>query len=185
MTLDSILADAFARLSAAPADRACAFRTPALATTAHDGAPRLRTVVLRAFDPGAPSLTVHSDARAAKVAELKVDSRAALLFWDAARGLQLRISCAATMHADDAVARAAWAALPEGSRRAYRVAQASGTAISAPGQASYTLDDASAFGFFVVISLTAETLDWLHVNGPAQTRALFRFRPATAAWIVP
>ncbi len=84
LTLEGALHAAFGRLAEGARDGRSPFRTPALATLGRDGAPQLRTVVLRGFDPAARSLSIHTDRRSAKVAELAADPRAALHVYDAA-----------------------------------------------------------------------------------------------------
>jgi len=59
MTLDEIRADAFRLIARGVADRRSPFRTPTLATVGVDGRPRLRTVVLRAFDAAARRIVVQ------------------------------------------------------------------------------------------------------------------------------
>ncbi len=70
--LAGCLAEAWRRLEEGAAHQS-GFHTPALATIGRDGAPRLRTVVLRGVDRAARSLRVHCDARSAKAAEIAAD----------------------------------------------------------------------------------------------------------------
>ena len=75
--LDDVLAESFRLLARGVADRRSPFHTPTLASLNADGAPSLRTVVLRGFDPARRELRVHTDARSAKLAELAAEPRAA------------------------------------------------------------------------------------------------------------
>ena len=121
VTLDEILNDAFGLLAAAIKDRAAPFRTVALATVAAEGAPDVRTVVLRSFDAGARRLSVHTDARSTKVAQIQAHPAVALLAWDPMRRLQLRLRGQASLRAGDAMTRDAWEGLPGATRHLYRL----------------------------------------------------------------
>lgn len=183
--LDEVRADAFRRLAAGVGDHGSAFRNPALGSLDAAGAPTLRTVVLRGFDAGASTLTVHSDLRAAKVAELRADVRAALHVWDPDAQVQVRIAGRATLHAGDARARAEWDGLHAGSRAIYAVAKASGTALADPAGTGRVPEDA-AFAHFAVIDIAMLSLEWLHLAPAGHRRARLTFgAAATAAWLVP
>ena len=65
-TLPDALDLAFAALAAGAADRHDAFHTPALASIGYDGAPALRTVILRRFDAAQRELQLHTDSRSPK-----------------------------------------------------------------------------------------------------------------------
>ncbi|MGY6410125.1 MAG: hypothetical protein ACXIUV_03735 [Alkalilacustris sp.] len=77
-TLPTLHAEAWARLVRGVHDRRAAARHPTLATVAADGAPQLRTVVLRAADRAQARLHVHTDLRSAKVGDLRAEPRAAV-----------------------------------------------------------------------------------------------------------
>jgi hypothetical protein len=174
--LSDTLADIWRRLARATADRRAAWRTPVLATLGIDGAPRARTLVLRAADQAAATLTLHTDARSAKAAELGRDARAALLFWDPRALVQLRAEGTASLAPDPA----AFAALPAGGRAVYAVAPAPGTPIAAP-DAVATADPAAAFR---VLTVRVATLEWLALSTPHR-RARFDLAGGGATWLVP
>jgi hypothetical protein len=188
VTLDEILNDAFGLLAAAIKDRAAPFRTVALATVAAEGAPDVRTVVLRSFDAGARRLSVHTDARSTKVAQIQAHPAVALLAWDPARRLQLRLRGQASLRAGDAMTRDAWEGLPGATRHLYRLRQAPGTTLTDPSPNQY--DEApEAFGFarFLVVEIAFDRLEALHLTHLGQIRARFDFAGAAvdAAWLVP
>lgn len=188
--LGEALAEAFRLLARGVADRRSAFHAPTLATRGPDGAPRLRTVVLRGVDAPARTLRVHTDARAAKAAELAADPRAALHVYDAGAALQVRVSGTATLHrlADGApLARAAWDASRPSSRATYAVAPAPGTPVEAPSPAPSDPD--AGREHFAVVVLRAESLEWLWLWSGGHRRARFAFGPGgaveEATWLVP
>ncbi len=174
---------AFALLARGVADRRSAFHTPTLATIGADGAPRLRTLVLRGFDAPTRTLRLHTDLRAGKCAELAADPRAALHIYDAHAQLQLRLSGRAVLHAHDAVAEAAWAASREFSRMCYAIGPAPGTPIDAPPAAPS--DAAAGRPHFAVLALRFDALEWLWLDASGHRRARFAFDPDSATWLVP
>lgn len=190
VTLDGLRARAFALLSEGVGDPRSPHHWPALATAGAGGHPSVRTVVLRGFDPDGRVLTVHTDRRAAKVAEVARDNRVSLHVYDGPRGLQLRLSGTARCHAGDATARAEWAGLHAGSRATYRVEPAPGTVLADPAGADpAALDEAAAFAAFAVLRVEMTALEYLDLDvgrtGPGQRRARFTWPDNGATWLVP
>jgi len=186
-TLDATLAEACRLLARGVADRRSPFHTPTLASIGADGAPRLRTVVLRSFDAAARQLRVHTDRRSAKYAELLVDPRAALHGYDVAAQVQIRLSGRISLHAESALADAAWAASHPGSRLCYAIAPGPGTPVAAPPAAPLALD-AAARDNFAALVLHFDTLEWLWLAAAGHRRAHFAWDAAgacAARWLVP
>jgi hypothetical protein len=184
-TLASCLERAFALLAEGVTNRRSPFHTPTLATIGLDGAPRARTLVLRGFDPAARTLRLHTDARSAKVAELAAEPRCALHGYDAAGGLQLRLTGRATVH-DDAVAEAAWQASRPSSRACYAIAPGPGTPVAEPPPAPR--DPEAGRRHFRAILLRFERLEWLDLAASGHRRARFAWPaegPPATTWLVP
>lgn len=185
--LDAVRGEAFRLMARGVADRRSPFRSPTLVTSGTDGCPRPRTVVLRAFDPGLRRVVVHSDARAAKMAELAADPRAALHVWDAGQQVQVQLAGTAARQPDDA-ARAEWARLHAGSRAAYRVRPTPGTPLDDPASADADrLDDDAAYANFAVIHLEVTGMEWLHLARDGHRRAAFTWAGDAwqGRWLVP
>lgn len=184
-TLEACRAEAFRLLARGVADRRSPFHTPVLASVADDGAPALRTVVLRAWDPAARELRVHTDARSPKAAELRARPRAALLAYDPGRRVQVRIGGRVALHAADAVAEAAWAASRPASRTCYAATAAPGAPIATPGAAP--TDAELGWPNFVVVRLLVEELDYLSLAHAGHRRARFTWADgrADATWLAP
>lgn len=176
-TLEAVLHGIWQALAAAPADASAPWRFPALATVDAAGAPRLRTLVLRAADRSTATLALHTDARSAKAAEIARDPRVALLFWDSARLVQLRAEGTATLAPDES----AFAALPPAARGVYAVAPPPGTPIPAAGAFAHA-DPAPAFR---LLRVAVARLEWLDLSGPRHARARFDMAAAHACWLVP
>lgn len=185
-TPQDALAEAFRLLARGVADRRSPFHTPTLATRSPDGAPGLRTVVLRGFDPATRVLRIHTDRRSAKATAIAADPRAALHGYDAGAQVQLRIAGVATLHLDDAVADAAWAASREMSRMCYATPHAPGAPVEAPPPAPQ--DPAAGRGNFAAVTLRIDTLDWLLLAASRHRRARFAWGAdgtLAAGWIAP
>lgn len=186
MSPSDALAIAFDCLAAGAADRRSAFHTPTLATRALDGAPSLRTVVLRRFDPAARVLSLHTDRRSPKAAEIAAEPRVALHGYDAGRQVQLRLAGTARLHVDGPLVDAAWAASRPTSRATYATAQAPGLPVAVPPAAPQ--DTEAGRENFAVVTLRVDTLDWLLLAIEGHRRARFAWDSAgvlQAAWVAP
>lgn len=186
LVLADCLVEAFRRLSRGVADRRSPFHTPCLATVGPDGAPELRTLVLRGFDGQQRIIRLHSDARSRKVASLLQEPRCALHFYDSGAALQLRLSGVARIHGADPVAESAWGASRESSRKCYAVEPGPGVPVPAPPAAP---DDPEAgWAHFRVILIHFDRLEWLELAATGHRRARFHW-PADgapeASWLVP
>ena len=186
MTLDDIRDQAFRALTRGAADPRSAYRSPALATVDQQGRPRIRTVILRLFDPVARRLTVHSDVRAAKITELAAHSDAALHIWNARAQVQIRIEGRAVVRAGDAVLDD-WAHLAPRSRAAYTVMPQPGSSLADPAQPDrerFALE--AGFVQFAAIDLVIDSLEWLRLGREGHRRARFTWAgEERAAWLVP
>jgi len=172
--LDATLEAAWRQLDRGVADAAAAARHPTLATVGRDGAPEVRTVVLRAADRGAACLEFHSDAAAHKIAQLHAEPRVGLHIWDPHARLQLRLRGTASILTGAAVV-ARWRALPASARTNYGGAPRPGTPIDDPGAHAARIDPAR----FAVVRCTLGEIETLHLGADRHRRARFR---ADADW---
>jgi hypothetical protein len=166
-----VLAQAWSLLETGCADPAHGCHWPVLATVALDGSADARTVVLRAVDRGARELSVHSDARAGKLAQLRANAQACLVFHEPSARTQLRASGPMRIHEGDEAAAQAWAALRPQSRSLY-----------------------DGFARFALLRLQVVALDWLLLDPAGHRRARFRWAAVAgegddpvreAAWVEP
>lgn len=186
--LAETLAGAWGHLGDGVTDRRSPFHTPALATIGLDGRPRLRTVVLREADPAARRLRIHLDRRSEKFLEIAHDPRVTLHAYDAAGRFQIRVEGTGALHADDAVADAAWAAARPMSRKTYAIAPGPGTPL-ASGDA-YALPDDAEVGrrHFSVLVVTVARIETLSLAHEGHRRARFDWDSDGAlamTWLVP
>ncbi|HQT72531.1 MAG TPA: pyridoxamine 5'-phosphate oxidase family protein [Acidiphilium sp.] len=168
---DNFIAASLARLTRGVRDRRSDFHVIGLATSRADGAPRLRSVVLRGRAAQTGQITFHTDARSAKFAELARDGRAALLAYSHAAKLQIRIEGEVTLHHDDAEAEAIWRALPDGARQIYRAQLPPGTE-AAPDRLDLTLTMEEAARHFAVCHLRPTLYDVLWLRPEGHRRAI-------------
>lgn len=147
------------------------WRTPVLATVGTEG-PSARTVVLRGFTRPGNELIAFSDARAAKVTELRQRPESAWLFYDPAGPVQLRVRAEVRLHIRDTVAWTYWHRLPDEQRCRYQSSHAPGTPIPEPG-GSLPLSEGEVQHFAVLIA-TIVDLDWLWLGPDHHRRARFQ-----------
>ena len=173
---DASLAELWRLLAEGAALGRSGFHLPALATLGADGAPRLRTVVLREADPAAGTLRFHCDRRSDKAAEIAANPACALMAYDAAAKVQIRVEGRAALHTDDAVAEAAWAGSRAMSRVCYGVDPAPGTPLTEGG--AYAMPDEdpdSRIGRenFCAVVVRVMHLDLLYLDRRGHRRAVF------------
>ena len=184
--LDALLEEAFRLLARGAADRHSPFHTPTIATVGPDGAPQARTMVLRSFDAAARRLSVHTDLRSGKMADLERQSRVAVHAYDPRHAVQLRLSAVARLHADDAVSQAAWAASRASSRAGYAIDPGPGRAVAVPPPMPQDPD--AGRPHFAVLVLVFDQLEWLWLSHTGHRRARFDWGPEArrqATWLVP
>ena len=186
--LAAVLADAWGRLGRATGERRRTTGRVALASVNGRGGPALRTVVLRSADPEARRLEIHTDRRSAKIAEIEADPAVALLLYEAADEVQIRVEGRAALLPPGPDLDAAWAATPGPIRAAYRMPGPPGTLIADPA-----LPPPSREGTeegrenFAVIVLTVDRIDWVRLDPGADRRALFDWTGGAlkANWLIP
>jgi hypothetical protein len=185
-TPQEALPQAFALLARGVADRRSPFHTPTLATRGPDGAPALRTVVLRAFDPATRRLRIHTDRRSAKAAGIAAEPRVALHGYDAGAQVQLRMGGVASLHLDDAVADEAWAGSRAMSRMIYATPHAPGDPVAEPLPSP--VDAEGGRNNFCAVLLRIDTLDVLLLAASGHRRVRFAWDDAgalSAGWVAP
>lgn len=149
-----------------------------LATAGLDGAPQVRTVVLRQADRQAGSLSFVTDMRSPKVAEIGRDPRVSLLCYDPAANTQLRLSGTASLLREDAERRAFWQSLRGRTLALFEAPHAPGTEIGEDGQPLLQEQprepDADPFERFQPVTVTLSRLEWLDLSAEPHLRCLYR-----------
>ena len=162
------------------------WRTPVLATVDGDAADA-RTVVLRSADRAERRLTIFTDRRAAKVAQLMSRPHATFVMWSAALAWQLRCRAVLTVRASDDAANAAlWARIQRSpAARDYLSELSPGTALGGDAPGAEESGHATGDGRenFVVIDARVQSIDWLELHPSGHRRAVFE--GGGARWVQP
>jgi pyridoxamine 5'-phosphate oxidase len=171
------------------ADRHSVWHTPTLATMQSAGRADLRTVVLRAASRSEWTMRVHTDRRSAKAQQLASSPQVAIHIYDPRQKLQVRIYGHASLHRDDEIAEAAWAATRPMSRLGYAQTQPPGEKLETghAALAAEPVGDAARCHFAVII-LRATSIDWLQLAASGHRRALFARDSegnVTGDWLAP
>ncbi|MCP3711584.1 pyridoxamine 5'-phosphate oxidase family protein [Paraburkholderia sp. CNPSo 3274] len=153
------------------------FKVMQAATISLDGAPNVRTVLLRSASETKNLLTFHTDLRSQKIAELSREPRIALVGVDTVHNLQVRVSGETRIIRDGQVRLDAWRSSPDHDLVAYRTRLAPGTPMNDVGD---ELDEAHVPGpgeglkHFGVVELRPARLEWLDLSrADCHQRALY------------
>ena len=180
-TLESTIDMVWRLLTRGVADRHAPERHPTLATLGLDGAPKLRTLVLRSVDRGVATLECHTDLKSTKVEELQAEPRCSVHIWNPKQKLQMRLDAQADIIKGEAVDDV-WVRVPEGSRRIYGGAPLPGSEISAPEAFEPDIDRDR----FAVIRLNIQSVETLCLAPERHYRAQFlRVHDWSGQWLAP
>jgi len=172
-------------------------RTPVLISVSTDGLAQGRTVVLRGFNRQQRQLTIYTDARSAKVAQLRAQPTCTLVAYQPNPMMQLRLSTNAIVNHNNEITHEAWAVMPGPNRCNYLTDPYPG---SISGQAtdgrpvinaeSVPTNDENkiAYSHFSVIVFTINELEWLYLPRRGHRRAQFIWDGANSLqsdWLIP
>lgn len=180
------LQEAWQLLSRGAVDRRSPIHTPAIATVALDGTPRVRIVVLRHVDPTARTLRFHTDKRANKIAEIECNPAMQVLCYDPSSKIQLRLLGRARVHHADDVAHQAFTRSQPQSQLCYRQAAAPGSLALEP---SALTDPAAHDGEknFSAVVIQVDEIEWLYLAAAGHRRARYTWNDGalTSTWLAP
>lgn len=176
-TLEDVQRDLVGRLARAAKDRKSPMHVPAVVTSDVDA----RGMVLREFNYEAWTLRFHTDTRAPKVAAIDADPRMAVLFYDKAAKIQIRVRGTGRVLRDDPLTEVAWTNGSNFARRCY-LGDGPGTVSEQP--TSGLPDDLEgvqptdeqlipARDHFAVLLVELAELDWLYLAHTGHVRAQF------------
>ncbi|WP_175753672.1 pyridoxamine 5'-phosphate oxidase family protein [Burkholderia ambifaria] len=162
------------------------------ATLGLDGAPKVRTIVLRQVSRADRLLAFHTDARSEKVAELRRDPRIAVVANDLDALVQIRAEGVASICDDEAQRRAIWQSSRPHTLLLYRAPLRPGTSIESPEEAHVTPTPGDAptddgYRNFCLVHVTVTRLDWLELARGGHRRAIFDLNDDgyEGRWIAP
>ncbi len=191
-TLDSVKADAIARLVEAGKSRHTPMHTPVVGTSDGD----MRVMVLREYDPDTRRLRFHTDARSPKCAVVSEGAPASVLLYNPEAKIQIRARGIGRIESQGTIADAAWEASTTFARRCYLVEDAPGAASDAgtsglpdwaQGIQPSEEQVAPARENFAVLLVELERLDWLYLANSGHRRAVFEASDNgwNGQWVVP
>ena len=165
-------------LERAAREREHGWRTLALATV-EQGAPELRTVILREVEPATRCVRLYTDARSRKVAQIRAQPLGALLAWCPRLSWQLRLRVHLRVDTDEQAVRTRWARL--------RLLPASQDYMSplAPGTPllSGVPDGGNQGTHFALVHAEVLSMDWLELHADGPRRAVFE--AGSEHWVQP
>lgn len=181
--LPTLAVQVIARLKQARGTISDPWRLPVLATLGSNG-PDARVVVLRDILDEGRKLLAFSDRRAPKIAQIRQHSRVALVFYDPAGPVQLRMKGEAKV--DEALDAKQWEGLTDIQRQNYRSLAIPGTPLTSPCEGWATMDH-SGLEEFAVIQIAVESMDWLWLARSGHRRAQFAWEEGgwCGRWVVP
>lgn len=145
------------------------FHYATLATVGLEQVPRLRTIVIREFDPGNMQLTFFTDSRSKKMLHIKENNKVSLLYYHPEKLLQLRIEGLAFKEADEDALTAYWDEIREPSRKDYTTQERPGAEIGGPDQVDYMQGSEN----FAVVRIQPFRIEYLQLRRPNHIRVRF------------
>ncbi|KAG8150091.1 pyridoxamine 5'-phosphate oxidase family protein [Burkholderia catarinensis] len=162
------------------------------ATLGVDGAPKVRTIVLRQVSRADRVLSFHTDARSEKVAELRRDPRIALVANDLDALVQIRAEGVAAICDDEAQRRAIWQSSRPHTLLLYRAPLPPGTPVESPEDAHVAASQGAqpagdGYENFCLLHVTVTRIDWLELARAGHRRAVFELHESgyAARWVAP
>ena len=172
-------------------------RTPVLISISTDGLAQGRTVVLRGFNRQQRQLTIYTDARSAKVAQLRAQPACTLVIYQPNPMMQLRLSTNAIVNHNNEITHEAWAVMPGPNRCNYLTDPDPGSISGQPTDGRPVINAESvptnnenkiAYSHFSVIVFTINELEWLYLPRRGHRRAQFIWDEANSLqsdWLIP
>ena len=172
-------------------------RTPVLISVSTDGLAQGRTVVLRGFNRQQRQLTIYTDARSAKVAQLRAQPTCTLVAYQPNPMMQLRLSTNAIVNHNNEITHEAWAVMPGPNRCNYltdpdpgsiSVQATDGRPVINAESVPTNDENEIAYCQFSVIVFTIKELEWLYLPRRGHRRAQFTWDEANSLqsdWLIP
>lgn len=158
------------------------------ATLGLDGAPQLRSIVLRGADEASRALSFHTDLRSPKIREISADARVSLVGVDLDSHRQIRVGGTAQVVVDAARVQQMWSAARPHTLILYQAPLPPGTPIDAPEQGHVPAQaEGDGFARFALIEIRLQWLELLDLTPNRHRRARFHYEPAgwRGQWIAP
>jgi pyridoxamine 5'-phosphate oxidase len=153
-----------------------------------------RIVVLRKSDQSNNLVQYHSDIRSNKIAKLKSNKNASMLFYDKEEKIQVRLKVECTINHNNETTKESWLKTGHMSRKCYLVDNGPGT--DSPHPTSGLKPELDNFEFnmeqseegyknFSVIQCKIKIIEWLYLAAKGHRRAKFDLENNKEHWLVP
>jgi len=176
-------------------DRSSPFRIPVFICGNQDDFDG-RIVVLRKSDQSNNRIQYHSDIRSGKIAKLRNNKSASMLFYDKEEKIQVRLKVECTVNHENEITKESWLNTGHMSRKCYLVDNNPGT--ESPFPTSGLKPELDSFEFtmeqseegyknFTVIQCKIKSIEWLYLAAKGHRRAKFEYsiNGSKKRWLVP
>ena len=153
-----------------------------------------RIVVLRKSDQSNNLIQYHSDIRSNKIAKLKNNKIASMLFYDKEEKIQVRLKVFCTVNHDNETTKESWLKTGHMSRKCYLVENGPGTVSETPTSGlkpeldnfEFTMKQSEeGYKNFTVIQCKIKSIEWLYLAAKGHRRARFDLDNNKEHWLVP
>ena len=153
-----------------------------------------RIVVLRKSDQSNNLLQYHSDVRSDKIAKLKDNKNAAMLFYDKEEKIQVRLKVECVINHENEITKESWSKTSHISRKCYLVDNGPGTESLAPTSGlkpeldnfEFTIEQSEeGYKNFTAIQCKIKSIEWLYLAAKGHRRAKFELDNNKEYWLVP
>ena len=153
-----------------------------------------RIVVLRKSDQSNNLVQFHSDIRSDKIAKLKSNKNASMLFYDKEEKIQVRLKVECNIHHNNETTKESWSKTGHISRKCYLVENGPGTESPKPTSGlkpeldnfEFTMEQSEeGYKNFTVIQCKIKTIEWLYLAAKGHRRARFELDNNKEYWLVP
>ena len=174
-------------------DRSSQFRIPVFICGSQDDFDG-RIVVLRKSDQSNNLIQYHSDIRSNKIAKLKNNKNASMLFYDKDEKIQVRLKVECTVNHDNEITKESWLKTGHMSRKCYLVDNGPGTETLSPTSGlkpeldnfEFTMEQSEAgYKNFTVIQCKVKSIEWLYLAAKGHRRARFDLENNKEHWLIP
>ena len=153
-----------------------------------------RIVVLRKSDQSNNLVQFHSDIRSDKIAKLKSNKNASMLFYDKEEKIQVRLKVECTINHDNEITKESWSKTGHISRKCYLVDNGPGSESTTPTSGlkpelnnfEFTMEQSEeGYKNFTVIQCKIKSIEWLYLAAKGHRRARFDIENNKESWVVP
>ena len=153
-----------------------------------------RIVVLRKSDQSNNLVQFHSDIRSDKIAKLKSNKNAAMLFYQKEEKIQVRLKVECNINHNNEITKESWSKTGHISRKCYLVENGPGTESHNPTSGlkpeldniEFTMKQSEeGYKNFTVIQCKIKTIEWLYLAAKGHRTAKFDLKNNKNTWLVP